>query len=144
MTPDTGVALLNAQPVPQTARAFTVAFTQDETRVARMRRIARAFMRHWKVSSPLADDFVLTVSELVTNAVQHGFGAGQLRAWYDADELHVEVTDGNPAPAALHFAGDDDVSGRGLFLVAALVKEWGVSDDGKTTWCTFTYPGGRP
>jgi anti-sigma regulatory factor (Ser/Thr protein kinase) len=144
MTPATAVAPVTAKPLPQTSRAFEVCFTPDKTRVAHMRRITAAFLRKWDVCGPLAKEVVLVVSELVTNAIQHGHGDVGLRMRYDAGELCIEVKDGNPEPAELRSAGDEDESGRGLFLVAVLAKDWGVSDDGTTTWCTFRVPAGRP
>ncbi|NDZ76997.1 ATP-binding protein [Streptomyces sp. SID10853] len=143
MTPAAAVTPLTARASAPAARSFSVAFVPEHSSVARMRRVTRACMRHWRVDECLAGDVVLAVSELVTNSVQHGHGDVGLRVRYDGDELCVEVTDGNPAPAELRSAGDDDVSGRGLFLVAVLAKDWGVSNDGKTTWCTFRVPTGR-
>ncbi|MDG4823025.1 ATP-binding protein [Asanoa sp. WMMD1127] len=40
------------------------------------------------------DDFVLAVNELITNAVRHGGGAGQLRLWHAGAALVCEVSDG--------------------------------------------------
>ena len=57
--------------------------------------------------------------------------------------VRVEVTDGNPKAATLANAQPDDTSGRGLFLVAVLARDWGVSDDGEMTWCVFDAPAGR-
>jgi anti-sigma regulatory factor (Ser/Thr protein kinase) len=41
----------------------------------------------------------------------------------------------------LTVADADSESGRGLFLVASIADEWGVSPDGTTTWCTLTLGG---
>ncbi|WP_406349356.1 ATP-binding protein [Streptomyces sp. NBC_00144] len=141
MTPAVAVSPLTTRAPAQAARTFSVAFVPEQTSVARMRRVTRAFMRHWNVAELLAGDVVLAVSELVTNAVQHGHGGIGLRVECTADELRVDVTDENHAPAVLRAAGDDDVSGRGLLLVAMLAKEWGVDNDGTTTWCVFHVAG---
>ncbi|MFG2865491.1 ATP-binding protein [Streptomyces sioyaensis] len=140
MTPATAVATVASELLHQTTQCFAVAFTPDKARVGRMRRIAAAHLRLWKVSGSTADDIVLAVSELVTNGIQHGRGDIGLKVLYAAGEVRVEVTDGNPAPAQLTSAGNDDVSGRGLFLVAVFARDWGVSNDGKTTWCVFPVP----
>ncbi|UIX34510.1 ATP-binding protein [Streptomyces sp. GQFP] len=66
-----------------------------------------------------------------------------LRIQYPDGELRIEVTDDNPTPATLRPADDEDLSGRGLFLIAVLSREWGVSDDGRTTWCVFRVPARR-
>ncbi|MGA5134413.1 ATP-binding protein [Streptomyces olivoreticuli] len=144
MSTATAVAPATATPRQQASHAFEVAFAPDPDRVAHIRRITMASMRHWAVPAPLAGDVVVVVSELVTNAIKHGHGTVGLRVRHTGNELRVEVTDGNPAPARLQAAADDDVSGRGLFLVHALARGWGVSEDGRTTWANFPVPVGRP
>ncbi|MFD3514879.1 ATP-binding protein [Streptomyces sp. NPDC058657] len=152
MTPATAVAPSDARTPPQTARAFGTSFTlsnpkvPDAVRVGQMRKITRAHLRMWKVAEPQAGDIVLVVSELITNAVEHGADgrAIGLRVGYIGGQLRVEVTDENPSPAVLRCADDDEDSGRGVFLIAAFAEDWGVSEDGKTTWCEFTMPAGRP
>lgn len=72
----------------------------------------------------------VVVSELVTNAVTHAAGDGVAVAlWRGAATIDVRVFDGGvgftPTPAAI---SDDQVCGRGLGLVDALVESWGASD----------------
>lgn len=145
MSHATAVALPAGKPDkrPLTSRAFEVIVAPDRVHVARIRRITVAFMRLWDVPAPLSEDVQLAVSELVTNAIEHGHGNVGLRISNKGNELSVKVTDENSAPARLRTADDDDVCGRGLLLVAVLSKKWGVSDDGMTTWCTFRLPTGR-
>lgn len=144
MSPATAaVAAAAAELLHQRAQCFAVAFTPDEGRVGRMRRITTAHLRLWKVPGTTADDIVLAVSELVTNGIRYGRGVIGLKVLCTAGEVRVEVTDGNPAPAQLTSADAEDVSGRGLFLVAVCARDWGVSDDGLTTWATFRIPVGR-
>jgi anti-sigma regulatory factor (Ser/Thr protein kinase) len=128
-------------PVQGTCRGFAVAFSAEESRVGHMRRVTAAHMPLWGVPVALTDSILLAVSELVTNAVQHAKGDVGLRVRYIDTELRVEVTDGNPVPAELRRAPSIyDESGRGLFLVATVSRNWGVSADGMTTWCTFRVP----
>ncbi|MFP3991025.1 ATP-binding protein [Streptomyces sp. E11-3] len=147
MTPAAIVTTVPSGLVQQTAHDFSVAFTPAPARVAGMRRITRGHLRRWQVPDPLAEDIVLAVSELVTNAVRHAEEADEaVSLWVRCgrDELRIEVDDGNPAPAALRHAAAADVSGRGLLLVDILSHGWGVSDDGKTTWASFRLPARRP
>ncbi|MGW0844192.1 ATP-binding protein [Streptomyces sp. NPDC002787] len=140
MTPAAAVTPVAAQP----SHAFGVTFTPAEILVGHLRHVTAAQMVIWGVRTELAEDIVLAVSELVGNAAQHGKGDVDLRVTYVGEELRIAVTDENPAPAKLRTASKYDTSGRGLFLVAALSQEWGVSDDGLTTWCTFRAPARRP
>ena len=137
MSPATAVAAAAAKPRSLASRAFEVAMAPVPVRVAQIRRFTAAFMRLWAVPVALTEDVLVVVSELVTNAIEHGHGAVGLRVRCYDGELLIEVTDDNPSPAQLRAAGDDDACGRGLFLVAALSRDWGVGDDGRTTWAAF-------
>ncbi|MFG3134420.1 ATP-binding protein [Streptomyces tendae] len=83
----------------------------------------------------VTDSVVLVVSEFITNAIEHGHGVIELRLRAAGGTLTVSVTDENPAPAVLQQAGPDEISGRGMALVAALADRWGSS--GEETWCEF-------
>ena len=123
-------------------RGFEVHFLPAESRVRQMRRVTSAHLRLWDLTA-LRDTAILVVSELVTNAVRHGQGKPVgLRVTNSAHELRVEVTDGSPTPARLREAGEVAESGRGLLLVSAVSKEWGVSPDGTMTWCSLAIPEG--
>ncbi|MDX2531543.1 ATP-binding protein [Streptomyces scabiei] len=119
---------------------FEVDFLPAEIRTAEMRQVTRVQLSQWDLTM-LTDDATLVVSELVTNAIKHGQGRSVgLKVRRFTDELRIEVTDGSPTPARLRSVGLADENGRGLFLVAAVAKEWGVSPDGTMTWCSLTIP----
>ncbi|MGW7364344.1 SpoIIE family protein phosphatase [Streptomyces sp. NPDC054841] len=104
---------------------------------------ARAFVGKSLISwdcAQLVDDARLLVSEVVTNAIQHGQGPVRLRMRRNSTELTVEVSDHSHHPPQPRLAAADDESGRGLILVDTLASSWGVrpTDDGKTTW--FSLP----
>lgn len=121
-------------------RCFEIVFLPADRRVGQMRRITSAYLHLWDLTA-LRDTATLAVSELVTNAVRHGHGKPVgLRVTSSADELRIEVTDGNPTPARLREAGEGAENGRGLLLIAAFAKEWGVSPDGRMTWCSLAIP----
>jgi serine/threonine-protein kinase RsbW len=109
-------------------------------------RAARHFVREaladWAVLER-ADDILLCVSELATNAVRHGVPPGRgflLCVSLDADGLlRVEVHDsgdGEPRPREFD---EEAQSGRGLMIVVALSDKWGVGErvPGKVVWCEF-------
>ncbi len=91
-----------------------------------------------------ADDVVLLVSELVTNACRHGTAPYRLTLrTCDGPSAHptlrVEVSDADPTPPVLcshHRLGVP--GGYGMQLVARLARSWGVHQhrdgSGKTVW----------
>ncbi|WP_432107737.1 SpoIIE family protein phosphatase [Streptomyces sp. AA1529] len=96
------------------------------------RRFARVALSRWGVHGTPADDAVLLVSELVTNAVVHAGTSVGLECRYAAGVVYAEVADLHPARrVAAH--GEE---GHGLRLVGALAKEWGFSyrRDRKSVW----------
>src|SRR3954447_10612706 len=100
---------------------------------------ARQFVRERLAEAPSEqrDDVELVVAELVTNAVLHGAAPVTLRLRLDPAVVRVEVHDtGRQRPIAMP-GGVDAMTGRGLALVAALSREWGVEptpDGGKVVW----------
>jgi anti-sigma regulatory factor (Ser/Thr protein kinase) len=82
-------------------------------------------------------DLAVIVSELVTNAVEHGAGAVEVcvRGWEDG--LCVEVTTAlTPGRPARLDPSPATSTGRGLSLVEALSRRWGHTDHGqrRTVW----------
>ncbi|MFI8105924.1 ATP-binding protein [Streptomyces sp. NPDC086023] len=74
-----------------------------------------------------ADDVLLVVSELVTNACRHAGGADEVRVRLQQGELVVEVEDASdvlPEEPADEAKGES--GGYGCQLVTALSDHWGV------------------
>ncbi|MFD7442199.1 SpoIIE family protein phosphatase [Streptomyces sp. NPDC059909] len=111
------------------------------------RRFVRVALADWtrlgmvatRGADRLADDAVLVVSELVTNAVVHAGTTVEVLVRLDgaSDDdpasLVVEVSDHHPARAVRSDApdpgavSDEPEYGRGLQLVAALAASWGIT-----------------
>lgn len=106
-------------------------------------------LQRMRVAPPAADDAVLILSELVSNALRHALplAGGTIRvAWWMADDkvLRIAVTDGGrqqpghappPEPglegldlvaADLDDVDESAVDGRGLGIVGLLADAWGV------------------
>jgi anti-sigma regulatory factor (Ser/Thr protein kinase) len=87
-----------------------------------------------------AEAAVLIISELVTNAVVHSASSVvSCTLRLGGGLLYIEVTDqgAGERQIAVRQAAADDVSGRGLVLVSALSKAWGVTSAvprGLTVW----------
>lgn len=94
------------------------------------------------LGAEVLDDLSVVVSELVANAVVHGWPDIELRLRVVPDTVDVAVLDHNPElPAALAVAPDPgSSSGRGLLLVDRLSRQWGVEPfadgTGKTVWAS--------
>jgi PAS domain S-box-containing protein len=86
-----------------------------------------------------ADEALLLLSEILTNAVLHADGPIALHVHRTATDLTVEVGDRSPQLPQPRLAAEDAESGRGLLLVRTLAGDWGVrpTDEGKTTWFTL-------
>lgn len=81
----------------------------------------------------------LLVSELVTNALQHGSGELTLVVMRDGEGLRVEVHDGSRVMPVLTESPSLRERGWGLRLVAALASSWGAvprdeGQPGKQVW----------
>ncbi|GGV81810.1 MULTISPECIES: ATP-binding protein [Streptomyces] len=92
-----------------------------------------------------AEDVLLVVSELVTNACLHAEGPDELEISCDDKAIRIEVSDrgaGQPTPRTPHRAGRP--GGHGMFIVQRLCLDWGVvrvpGVAGKRVWATLGAP----
>ncbi|MBD9725796.1 ATP-binding protein [Streptomyces caniscabiei] len=110
---------------------------------------ARHFVAALLQERGVADDAVLVVSELATNAVRHTL-SGSAGGWFlvvvafRADGVRLEVVDqgGDNVPEMCDVVSQDN-GGRGLWLVSACAKDWGVKDvpSGRTVWADLVGDG---
>jgi GAF domain-containing protein/anti-sigma regulatory factor (Ser/Thr protein kinase) len=110
--------------------------------VPRARRFAAAALR----GSPLAallPDTEIVVSELVTNALLHAEGPVVVRVLPRGATVRVEVKDGTRRHPVRSAASTDGMTGRGIRLVEALSRRWGVDavEDGKVVWAELAVAG---
>jgi anti-sigma regulatory factor (Ser/Thr protein kinase) len=89
------------------------------------------------VPAALLGDAVAIVAELLGNAVAHANplpgGVVELSWRVDPPTIRVQVADGGSADApSVLDASPDAVGGRGLAIVTALARRWGVEHDGAT------------
>lgn len=97
--------------------------------------MASAFVGGWG-SAELADNAILVVSELVTNALLHARTEAQLILRRLNAGLRIEVADGDLTGPTVKDYAKDACTGRGLSLVSMLAAGWGVEvlPDGKRVW----------
>ncbi|WP_051579447.1 anti-sigma factor RsbA family regulatory protein [Pseudonocardia acaciae] len=83
-----------------------------------------------------AEDFVLAVNEVASNAVEHGYGVGQLQMWQQSDRLVCEVHDGGtldePLPG-LRPPHPSAPRGRGIWIARQLCDLLHVWSDAQGT-----------
>lgn len=109
--------------------------------IAALRRVVTDTLELWNVAS-IIDDTVLIVSELVTNAVRYDGPRVGLHVQLRAGVLRVVVHDGASAPDRPDPAVDEAERGRGLQIVEALARRWGVQPvpNGKNVWAELDVP----
>ncbi|MEV1020319.1 ATP-binding protein [Streptomyces sp. NPDC050264] len=116
-------------------------YPRDRRTVPAARRFTREALDDWGLAGHVrADDVLLCVSELATNALLHGAPPGrgyQLYLAYGEGVLRVEVRDSGAGEPRVCESGDE--GGRGLLLVAACADGWGVEGraPGKSVWAVF-------
>ncbi|MFE9815745.1 ATP-binding protein [Streptomyces sp. NBC_00236] len=116
-------------------------FRRERRSVRAAREFVRSALADWGFGEVRADDVLVCVSELATNALVHGVPPGRgyrVMLWLrDEGRVRVEVHDsGDGEPGVREPDGE---SGRGLVIVEALADRWGVGErvPGKVVWCEF-------
>lgn len=104
--------------------------------------VARAAVRAEVAASDvrLADAAALVASELITNALLHAGGWAEVTATTGDGCARVTVADRETRAPVVGVASDSAMTGRGLRLVAAYSRSWGVTPraDGKEVWAEVT------
>ncbi|MFJ6214556.1 ATP-binding protein [Streptomyces sp. NPDC092296] len=130
--------------------------------VARSRDFTRGALTDWEWlpaededALAVAEDVLLVVSELVTNACLHAGGPQELLLHCTDDALRIEVADASPThpePRNPHERGKP--GGHGLHIVGRLSRRWGVAArpmagvdgvaaSGKSVWVELDAPWAR-
>ncbi|MFM9538669.1 DUF5999 family protein [Streptomyces turgidiscabies] len=119
-------------------------FAANEQRVAGVRRLLRAQLNYWQQPT-IIDDATLATTEVFTNAVRHGSRGPEdivtVAFELSGNDLMVSVTDSSTVLPMLRDVSLMEDGGRGLYLLEALTKRWGVDlerdGSGKTVWFTI-------
>lgn len=136
MHPTVELALARLDDRPALTRAFWH-FTVTPRAPGAARGHVRRVCRHWDVDDDAREAAEIVVTELVTNAVEHAVSASLVEVERRRDAFRLTVRDYEPAPLPdAVLPAPTSVRGRGLAMVAAVARSWGVDthDDGKTVW----------
>ncbi|MFT7834587.1 ATP-binding protein [Saccharothrix sp. BKS2] len=92
------------------------------------------------LSDDKVDDVLLVVTELVSNAYDHGDRALELRVGGSRQLVRIEVDDESPDMPVLGRSSIGRYRGHGLLMVENLCKDWGVARGTahKTVWAVLT------
>ncbi len=112
---------------------------ERDTSAALARQFTRSTLAAWG-SRCSHDDFVLVVSELVTNALLHAHGTPMVRLVDGGDRVRAEVCDDSPLLPVSHRV--TPTTGLGLRVVEQISSAWGASrrGRGKVVWCELATP----
>ncbi|MGW5849083.1 ATP-binding protein [Streptomyces sp. NPDC055254] len=135
------VATINDPPTagsPVMGQSRRLFLRQVRGAVGTGREFTRRTLRDWGWDRhESAEDAVLVVSELVTNAALHAGGCHELVLTADGVALRIDVLDGSTAaPHPWTSRRPGALGGHGLHLVQRLADRWGSSTHGagKTVW----------
>lgn len=130
-------ALLQQRP-PRVRRHRTL--PMHNTAPATARRFVRETCDVWSVPQTVREIAELVSNELVSNTIEHARSSSRLTLTCARSALRVAVRDYNsasiPRPRPIDIGAP---RGRGMHLVIALARAWGISRhrDGKTVWASL-------
>ncbi len=128
---DRGADVLNEPATP-----VAVVLPAESGSCSRARRMVDEAITTWGLPEEFADDAALVVTELVSNGADHAEGPLRLTVNRTDDGVLIEVHDRSTALPVLRPVSPESPRGRGMIIVNALSKRWGVTPDadGKTVW----------
>ncbi|MFH5821744.1 SpoIIE family protein phosphatase [Georgenia sp. AZ-5] len=115
----------------------------DPASIGRARHAVRRACAAWGIDDVAAAELV--ISELMANAVMHGWGRIVLRLQDTGDGLRIEVEDSNPAPPITRERSTGRVGGFGMHIVDRLADwGWRPTSSGKVVWARLRSEPARP
>lgn len=113
----------------------TRSFACDLSEVGAARRFVNGILVSWNLEY-FARDAAIVVSELATNAIDHARSGFVVTVSTQNGALRVSVGDASRDLPIARNPSPSTVTGRGLFIVAAIARSWGAErmGDGKVVW----------
>lgn len=119
-------------------RVYSLTLPLAPLAAMRARQLVGERLSSWHLDDHV-DTLALVVTELVTNAIQHGEARDTLDLELKADDQRIRLTvvDGSAIRPVARQVETEETSGRGLRIVEQLVDRWGTDDNpggGKRVW----------
>jgi anti-sigma regulatory factor (Ser/Thr protein kinase) len=113
----------------------TRSFPCDSRALSACRTFVAKTLSSWQLDH-VVEDACIVVSELATNAVLHAHAAFSVSVVRQGGSIRVSVRDSSPDMPVLGSPSPTTVTGRGLLLVNAIARGWGIEVDssGKLVW----------
>ncbi|WP_405459669.1 ATP-binding protein [Streptomyces sp. NBC_00101] len=129
---------VTATPRPTGHPGYSETLPREPESAATARRLVRTALAAWGLEHHI-DDATVVITELVSNAVDHGrLDSIRVLVTHPAhDCVHLGVVDRSKSvPVLRRDADDEETRGRGLVLVEALSDSWGTElyRWGKQVW----------
>jgi serine/threonine-protein kinase RsbW len=110
----------------------------DRSRVTALRHVVTSTVATAGLSGDRLDDFVVAVNELLTNAVRHGGGSGEVLVWCEHGSVVCEVRDKGtglrtPPPDPAERPVANQPGGWGLWLAGRLTDTLELSTGAEGT-----------
>jgi anti-sigma regulatory factor (Ser/Thr protein kinase) len=130
------VCRLHSAVVPTPVAETTWQFAADATAPGDARRFVIDALRHARHDSDLLDDVQIVITELAANAVVHTASPFSVSITSTGSIIRIQVHDRSRARPAVRDDPGNGSSGRGMWIIAALARRWGVDStpDGKIVW----------
>lgn len=141
---DAALAHTGQRAEPGEAWSLCVRLPRDPSCSTVARRLLQEYARE-QLSERKAEDTMLIVSELATNAFLHGSGSIIMTASRVDDRLRIDIRDeGHPDRIALVPEAKQGLGGRGLWLVEQLASDWGTTEGTGHVWAELALATPRP
>ena len=136
------VCRLHSSVVPVPGEVVDVAadFPARITAASEARHLVADTVRSWGYDGPIAFDAELVATELATNAIRHAGTPFRIAVQRYGRVVRITVNDRAPALPAVLDPDPWRLSGRGMQLIGAMSRRWGVevTPDGKAVWAELT------
>ncbi|MFH8446039.1 ATP-binding protein [Streptomyces sp. NPDC018026] len=123
--PGSGRGCLHSAFPARSVRRITLRAPAQPESVGQLRKRVSVILSGWLLGTDETQAAELVVSELLTNAVEHGHDEMTLGVTLSGSALEITVTDHGPATES-GSSSDPDEHGRGLAIVAAIAQDLSI------------------